>query len=493
MMLTQEQAILKGELQLESMIEAMRQATTDGLAIDDVERDIWQRMLGLGRTMLEVFISMQGTGDLGEHINHEGRILNRLPKLHDRRYVSVFGPLTISRTVYGSRETQKHELIPLDARLSLPESDFSYLLQEWDQSFCVKDSYEESRQSVDRILGIGQSVRSLEHMNRTMARDVLSFHDSQAPPDPEKEGTILVLTADGKGVPMRRKSDQKMSKCRRKKGEKANKKRSACVGGVYTIEEFLRTPQDVVDEVARKLVQEKRPEPQQKQLRAELTRTIGGNEVNGKEIIFSWFYDQVLLRNPDGERVVVCLMDGERALWKKQREYVPQAICILDIYHVLERLWVAAHCFYPEGSDEAQEFLSEKLERILQGRVGRVIGGLKQMATKRKLKGAKKKRFFLALGYLKNNRKYMKYNEYLENGYPIGSGVVEGACRHLVKDRMELTGMHWRTEGAQSMLSLRAVFLNDDWDAFQGYHAENETQRLYPYREEIISQWKTAA
>ena len=493
MMLTQEQAILKGEQQLQSMIEALHHAATENHTIDEVERDIWRRVLGLGLTMLQVFLSMEGTGDVGESLDHEGHVLKRLPKLHDRRYVSVFGPLTISRTVYGSRETQKHELIPLDARLSLPESDFSYLLQEWDQSFCVKDSYEDSRQSVDRILGIGQSVRSLEHMNRSMARDVPYFHDCQAPPDPAKEGSILVLTADGKGVPMRREPDQKVSKSRRKKGDKANKKRSACVGGVYTIEEFLRKPTDVVDEVLRKLVQQKRPEPQQKLLRAELTRTIGGNEVKGKEIIFSWFYDQVRARNSDGEKTVVCVMDGERALWKMQRRYIPQAICILDIFHVLERLWVATHCFYPEGSDEAQEFVSEKLERILEGRVGRVIGGLKQMATKRKLKGAKKKRLFLALGYLKNNRKYMKYDEYLENGYPIGSGVVEGACRHLVKDRMELTGMHWRTEGAQSMLSLRAVFLNDDWDAFQGYHAEDEAQRLYPYREEIISQWNIAA
>jgi hypothetical protein len=196
----------------------------------------------------------------------------------------------------------------------------------------------------------------------------------------------------------------------------------------------------------------------------------------------------VLFLNPDGEKKVVCLMDGEKALWKMQREYIPQAICILDMYHVMERLWVAAHCFYPEGSDEAEELVSEKLERILQGKTGRVIGGLKQMATKRKLKGSKKKRLYQALGYLKNNRNYMKYDEYLENGYPIGSGVVEGACRHLVKDRMELTGMHWRTDGAQSMLSLRAVFLNGDWEAFQMYRMISEAKRLYPYREEIMSE-----
>ncbi len=70
------------------------------------------------------------------------------------------------------------------------------------------------------------------------------------------------------------------------------------------------------------------------------------------------------------------------------------------------------------------------------------------------------------LTYFQNNRRFMKYDEYLANGYPIGSGVVEGACRHLVMDRMEGIGMHWRVAGAQAMLNVRAVFLNDDWEFF---------------------------
>jgi hypothetical protein len=101
---------------------------------------------------------------------------------------------------------------------------------------------------------------------------------------------------------------------RRKKGEKANKKRTACVGGVYTIDRFVRTAEDVVDEVLRDARKPARPKPCHKQLRAELTRPIDGVEVNAKERIFSWFAEQVKLRNPRGRKKVACVMDGERAL-----------------------------------------------------------------------------------------------------------------------------------------------------------------------------------
>ena len=162
------------------------------------------------------------------------RTLRRLDQKHDRRYVSIFGELSIERTVYGSRETQKHQIVPLDAILNLPDSDFSYVLQQWDQMFCVQGSYGQSRQTVQQILVIGQSVRTLEHMNVSMSDAVESFQDSRATPQFAEEVSIVVLTADGKGVPMRRDSeaDPPRIRGRRSKCQKANKKRQACVGAV---------------------------------------------------------------------------------------------------------------------------------------------------------------------------------------------------------------------------------------------------------------------
>jgi hypothetical protein len=495
MIMSQEKALFKAKKKFEQMEAAVRQAALEGQRIDLFERDLWDQMLQLGHQMLQAYVDLQGNGDLGSTFEYEGRTLNRLDTVHDRRYVSVFGELLISRVVYGTRETQKHEVVPLDAILGLPDSNFSYLLQQWDQSFCVQGSYAQSKQNVEDILNLGQSVRSLEAMNQSMAKDVESFRDAEPSPPPEEEGEILVLTADGKGVPMRQEKSQDapVKRRRRKKGEKANKKRMACVGAVYTIDPFVRTAEEIVDEVLRKQCREVRPSPQNKKLRAELTRPIDGIETGAKERIFSWFQDEAAHRNPQDQKTVVCVMDGERALWKKLQEYDLDVVTILDIFHALERIWTAAHCFHPEGSDQAEEFVTVRLQRILEGGVGRVIGGLKQMATKRNLRGSRLQRLNASVKYLTNNRKHMCYDEYLANGYPIGSGVVEGACRHLVKDRMELTGMRWRTEGAQAMLDLRSVFLNGDWERFQQHRIEEKTCELYPYGELVMSIAKKAA
>ena len=495
MMMAQEEAILKAQAHYGEMINFVRQASATGGSIDQVERGLWEQVLAVGRVMLEAYVAEYDRGDLGPTVEHEGRPVRRLEEVHDRRYVSVFGELTIRRTVYGTRETQKHEVVPLDALLNLPEGEFSYLLQEWDQGFCVQNSYAQSRRTVERILGIGQSVRSLEQMNGSMAGDVDAFREGQPTPPAEEEGSILVVTADGKGVPMRRDHEEESPGRggRRKKGEKANKKRMACVGSVYTIEPFVRTADDVVNEVMRNRCRADRPVPRHKQVRAELTRMIEGEEVNGKDRIFSWFADQVAARNADGHKPVVCVMDGERALWKTLKHYVEKVVCILDLFHVMERLWQAAHCFHPEGSKEAQAFVTDRLRRILEGEVGYVVGGLRQMATKHRLRGSRAHRLSEVLGYLERNRCYMHYDEYLAAGYPIGSGVAEGACRHLVKDRMELTGMRWCTEGAQAMLDLRAVYLNDDWDAFQKHRIKQARRRLYPYLRMVRREWKAAA
>jgi hypothetical protein len=495
MIMTHEQNFLKGQMQLDQMGALVRQAAKAGRAIDQVERDLWTSLLALGRTMLDGYVQLQGTGDLGPTLSYDDRLLRRLDALHDRRYVSIFGELTIPRTVYGTRETQKHEVVPLDARLNLPASDFSYVLQDWDQTFCVQGSYDQSRRTVAQVLGLGQSVRGLEEMTVAMTDAVPMFRDEQPTPPAEEEGSILVLAADGKGVPMRRVvgSDPPRILGRRKKGDKANPKRMACVGAVYTIDPFIRTPADVVDELMREVRRGDRPVPRHKQVRAELTRVLEGEELNGKEVIFSWFSNQVADRNPRSRKKVVCVMDGERALWKRLKACLPFVVCILDLFHVMERLWQAAHCFYPEGSLEARAFVAERLQRLLQGQVGYVIGGLKQMVTKQGLRGSRRQQASAVIGYLHRSRRFMHYDEYLAAGYPIGSGVAEGACRHLVKDRMEGTGMRWRIEGAQAMLDLRAVYLNGDWEAFQRYRIDLEQNRLYPYREKIQCQNPAAA
>lgn len=261
---------------------------------------------------------------------------------------------------------------------------------------------------------------------------------------------------------------------RRGKGEKANKKRMAAVGAVYTIEPFVRTADDVIEEVMRKEARARRPRPQNKRVRAEL--------LVGKVALFLWLADEVIRRNPDGSKPVIFLSDGERALHDRQSEYLPEnTICILDLFHVMERLWKVAWCFFEEGTQkhEAYRWVEERLKRLLEGKVDSVIRGIRYQATQRSLKGQKRKTVREAAEYFERNRDRMQYDEYLAMGYPIGSGVVEGACRHLVKDRMERTGMRWLPSGAQAMLDLRATYLNGEWNPFWTFHVAQEDERLY--------------
>jgi hypothetical protein len=481
MIFSQEQALLKAQADLQDLVTFARQAADNGTRIDQVERALMGRLLALGLTLLQLFIAEHGDGDLGEELPaEEGHTLRRLPKPRDCRYVSIFGELHLTRAVYGSRERQEIERVPLDERLGLPAGDFSYVLEDWTQRFCLKGSFAEAAESLETILGLRLGSRTLEHMNQELAGFVVPFREATEPPPAAEEGPILVVTADGKGVPMRRPLPESPRRHhRRTKGEKANKKQMACVGAVYSIEPFVRTADDILDEVLRDRRGDERPEPAHKHVWAEMSRDLDGEPLSAKDAVFGALFDDLNLRNAGHDRPVVCLMDGERALWEAQQVYFPEAVGVLDLFHVLERLWTAAHCFHPEGSTEAERFVEDRLRGLLEGRVGYVIGGLRQRLTKHGLTGSRRKTLESAMTYLENNREHMRYDEYIAAGYPIGSGVAEGACRHLVKDRMEQSGMRWTVSGAQAMLHIRATYLNHQWDEFIEDRIVREQTRLY--------------
>ena len=479
MILSHEKLFSKANSQLQAMVDFAVQAAKTGERIDRVERELFSRLLDIGLTVLREFVAAQGDGDEGLRIEQGGIALRRLNGQRRRRYLSIFGEIPIKRRVYARREGQKVEHAPIDARLGLPAGDFSYVLMDWLEQFCVHVSFHEAVGGLRKLLNVAPSERAAEHMNQHVAKDVESFVFHQPPPPPEEEAEILVATADGKGVPMRRPLEERIHRShpRRTKGEKANKKQMAYVGAVYSIDRFKRSARDVVDEVCRKRRAEHRPRPCQKQAWAEMTRTPTG--CTGRERVFVEMAVAVAGRDPHRRKTLVCLLDGERALWEMAGEWLPRAVGVLDLFHVLERLWTAAHCFHAEGSPEAAEFVSRRLEMLLEGKVGYVIGGLKRLCAEHRLKGEKRGRLMAAITYYENNRDHMRYDEYLAAGYPIGSGVAEGACRHLVKDRMEGTGMRWTVEGAQAMLHLRAVSLNGRWDEFIEYHIQAEQKRLY--------------
>jgi hypothetical protein len=478
MIMAQEQHFIKAQKEFEALLSWIGQADDEGLRIDQVERGLFSRLLAIGFVLLEAFVAKFGRGDEGETVEREGRTLRRSTEPHSRRYVSIFGELMLDRFVYAIRPKQKIVHVPVDEQLGLPQGECSYVLEDWLQKLCVKDSFDEGVQTLYDWLGVKLKVRIAESINRRMAKYAESYRESQPPPPAEEEGQILVLAGDGKGVPMRRPLEARIGQSKRRgKGEKKNKKQMSYVGAVYTIDPFCRTPDDVIDEVCRKACSQDRPKPKHKRVWVEMTQQREDALANGKTRLFAQLGVEVESRVHSDEKPIVCLMDGERALWAAMRQWLPaRTIGILDLYHVMEYVWKAAHCFHAEKSNEAEDFVTDRLRMLLEGKVGYLIGGLRRKMAS--LGSAKRKRLLTVIGYLENNRSHMRYDEYLAAGYPIGSGVIEGACRHVVKDRMELSGMRWTVEGAQSMLHLRSIYLNGDWKEFDQHRIQNEQNTL---------------
>ena len=479
MMMTQEQAFLKSRELLQAIQRYVEEAGSQNERIDKVERELFSQLLVLGRTLLEGFVAGQGEGDEGPTLQHQDRTLQRSEEVQARRYLSIFGELQIARFVYAEREKQK-AMAPLDARLSLPAAEFSYVLEDWLQRLCVKESFQEATSSLRALLGLAPSERAAEQMNQRLAPFAERFHLSQAPPPADEEGELLVATADGKGVPMRRPLEERVrTSPRRGKGEKANKKQMAYVGAIYSIDRYRRTADDVLDELQRRERAKDRPVPQHKRVWAEMTRVLEGESCSGRERLFIEMLWECHQRDPPRHKTLVCLMDGEAGLWSMQAEWLPRAVGILDIFHVLERLWLVAHCLHPEKSRAAEAYVSHHLRMLLDGKVGYVIGNFRRLLTTGQVRGSQRNTLQAVITYYENNRQHMRYDEYLAAGYPIGSGVAEGACRHLVKDRLEQTGMRWTVPGAQAMLDTRSLYLNQDWDAFLEDRIHTEQTELY--------------
>jgi hypothetical protein len=536
-MMTQETEFLKAQQQFQRLCDLMRQASREGWRLDEIERRAMPELMRLGLEFLTGHVERQGTGDAGREVTYDNRTLRRSEELHSRRYLSIFGELRIDRYVYAVREGQKAEYVPLDARLGLPAGENSYVLEEWQQRLCVKDAFGQSVEDLKAILGQGVSVRTAEGMNRSMAEYAEGYRVTQPLPPSEEEAELLVVTGDGKGVVMRRPLAEELREAnasvaapapapvatppqRRKrrsspaarragksqqrraqevvrkdhhqlpsaaatkdegKKKRKGKKQMAYVGAVYTIDRFRRTTDEVLDDMARRARTKERPRPQHKRVWAEMTRILEGEPVSGREWLFCSLAVECQQRDPERKKTLICLLDGERSLWDMQRFWFGRAIGILDIFHVSERVWKVAHCFHKKESEAAWQFATHHLRMILDGKVGYVLRNLRRLLKEKKKELGSEKRKILsaAITYFENNQDHMRYDQYLAAGYPIGSGVAEGACRHLVKDRLELTGMRWERKGAQSMLHLRAIYLNGEWDQFVNYRIEKEQAALY--------------
>ena len=488
-------SVLKMELTQQivpQIIDLLAAALGDGRPVHQVEEGLWDLTLRIGHEALAAFLRSHGTGDLGATVTlPDGQELQRLEQLHARRYVSIFGTFQLNRTAYGSREGQALELVPLDNRLQLPQGAFSYVLQDWDQALAMEQPFAQVNQTIARMLRLQQSVDSLEAVHRQMAQQVDWFRTFQGTPPAAEEGQIVVVTADCKGIVIRGQGTPTVCGGQRAAGQRANQKRMATVGAVYTVDRYARTADDVVAALFRDPDYQPgpRPQPCHKRVWASLPHE-GATPRSSIDVVGDWLWWEYAQRTGRRPRPTVCLCDGQEALWQACAAAVPDddRVDILDLLHVTPRLWQAAKLLYGEKSKLLVPLVRQRVTQVLEGKVATVIRALRRVAKERGLSGAKKKALARLCGYLHKNRQRMRYDEYLREGYPLASGVIEGACRHLIKDRMERAGMHWTLAGAQAMLDLRSVWIGGYWEAFQQQRIERERDKLYPHRALVASE-----
>ncbi len=488
------------------LVEMVESAYKESTAAHVVEKGLFQKLLEMGYQALGYLFRLYGACDEGERVElSNGAVVKRLPQPHVRAYQSVFGAYELQRWVYGSREDQKLEYIPLDVQLQLSESKFSYLLQDWDQSLAVELPYAGVNEIVQRILGLSVPVHSLERTNRNLAESVERYWDNQVEVEPAQGAQLVVGTANGKGVVIGKSAEEKAADepgdqdthkpaCIESKPLKSHsgKKKMAILGAAYTIEPHRRTPEQVLESLfqpeAKKSLEEtakRRPKPLHKHIRASLQRDEADTLQPAREEICHWLGDEYRQRNPCGTHQQILIMNGKEKLWEMGEELQRDGsvIEILDLLHASSYVWKAVQALYPQRTIQQQiPLVKERIGRILHGQVQGVIRGFRWQATHQQLSDSQRKPVDKACGYLEKNAHRMRYHDYLAAGYPIASGVIEGACRYVVADRMEGTGMRWVMQGAQSMLGLRCIHINGHWGQFMKFHIKQQQKALYPAR-----------
>lgn len=465
--------------------------------IHHVEHEVCERGREIMRRALQAHLNERGRGDVGRAILVLEESKNNIVLLSHRRDAdrglhTTFGTVSVQRLAYAY--PGEESLSPVDNVLQLPSRQHSYEVQRHLVRESVKGPYGEAVKTVEEFTGVRVSKRTCEDVVNDAAVDFKSFYKHRTLPPPCETREILVGSVDCKGIPMKQAKPEHQiagAPVERRSGVK----KMATVAAAYTVAPRVRTPEEVtaslfndpqklrpvptVGEAANGPQQEARPE--NKRLWASLD--------DGKDVVVEQLAEELEQRDPEHTKTRVALLDGESALQRRVVKLLPTFLLILDLLHVLDKLWKAAGILVEEGKKHKKDreaWVRVRVLSILKGKVSEVVRGIRQSLTKRKLKGKNAKKLKNICNYLYANRNHTRYHEYLAAGLPIASGVIEGACKNLVKARMEGPGMRWCTT-TEAMLQMRALYLSGDFEDYWVYHIQAEQERLHGRRT-----WKVA-
>ena len=480
--------------------EACRAVTLDAMEV---------LVTGQGRDLLRglVQLSLDAQAErevrLPQVTGQDGVRRGRAEPGHARPVVTRLGKVMVRRIGYRAGITGVPSLFPRDAVLNLPPLGYSWALQRLAVMFCRSGSYEQAHEFVLAATGVSIGKRQLEQVIAAAAADAERFY--QDPGRPRGQGPLagtgdqgavpaageqeqglppLVISADGKGVAMlpgarRRRTrapDQKVRTFEKRAGtgEKKGCKRMAETGAVFDVTPGRpRTPEQVM-----------RPDPGgcTTAPRAQ-DRWYACDITAGRDVTIGKVFAEADRRDPGHARTWIALVDGDNyqlGLFRAAAAARGITLAIvIDFIHVLEYLWKAAWCFHPPRDPAMEDWVIAQALDILHGRAGDVIARIARLAADHPPEpgGEHAKIIRKTLSYLGAKQPYLDYPAALANGWPIATGVIEGACRHLVQDRMGITGARWSLDGAQAMLWLRAINASGDTDAYWAWHITQEHQR----------------
>lgn len=481
--------------------------------LHQVERNLFRQMQRLGRGFLEAFVAASGTGyEAGNPPLSEEGLPMEYKETVESPYVSIFGEITIPRAAYAHPKGGR--VYPIDAQLNLPAHRYSYLLLKWMQSSSAEEDFRSTVNRFNEVFDFSFFPELPQRQGLPIAEYVEPFYEQQEAPLPETEGSHIAISADSKGVRILKRereeaNEEVPAKPRRGKGEKPG----TCLPSGRSRKRRWWSPtspsiqKPVIRKRSSKACSTASPR-KRKNSKSRIEKTVEkraylslGCRLTSTSLppsmarkppacsrqAFDHLLDHVAKRDPQGQKRLVGLLDGDPYLEDRLLEELEARgmrdrldALIVDIIHVSDYLWDVGTVLYGEKGPHRISWVEGKLYALLESKVGYVIGGLKQIRTKNRLSSPQKTAIQKAITYFENHRHMMDYATYLEKGYPIATGTVEGTCGSLVKDRMEQSGMRWSIVGAQAVLAQRAVVKNGDWEDFWSYFIDAERERLYP-------------
>ena len=478
-----------------------------GLQHGELEEQLDVRGRALLRQLFQDRLDLTAAREERRHdvTGPDGVVRTRAEKGRTRPLVTRFGQVTVSRIAYRSPGRSNVHL--LDAALNLPEEKHSHGLRKLAAAEAARGSVEAAGDAVARATGVRIGKRQLEELARRAAAHVEAFYLFRVI-DPGPDGWPLVLTFDGKGIVMLpealRPATAKAAAAaagklatRLSPGEKNGRKRMAELACVYDAAPVPRTPGDVISTPAQKRRKNKaqagqpkgKGKPREPQARGKwLTASV----TDDIPAVIAAAFDEAERRDPQHEREWAVLIDGNNTqIETVTAEAASRGITVtvvIDFIHVLEYLWKAAWSFFDKGEPAAEEWVADQARKILRGKSAQVAAGIRRRATTYGYSPAERAGADECARYLDNKKDYLGYATALEKGWPIATGVIEGAARWLVKDRMDITGARWGLQGAEAILKLRALIASGDFDTYWSFHLRREHERIHHarYRDGLI-------